>query len=84
MTDDRPLPDPRIHPILLRYSQGLVSAYDAACEIQELGLEGYHDPSAGDVVYWARATGIGIPAPSEEEARAEAAEILARFRRPDD
>ena len=81
MTDHPELSDPRIYPILLRYSRGMVSAYDAACDIQDLGLPGYHDPSAADVVVWVKAVGYGIPAPSEEEARAEAAAVLARLNR---
>ena len=74
-----PRPDERFFPILRRYSEGQVSAYDAACEIQDLGLPGFPDPSAGDVVVWARAAGFGIPTPTEEDARAEAAEILRRM-----
>lgn len=70
---------PRMLPILRRYAAGAVSAYDAACEIQELGLPGYPDPSASEVVLWARSSGIGIPTPSEEEARAEADAILKRL-----
>jgi len=61
LTDPASLPDPRIHPILKRCLQGPALADAAACEIQERDLEGYHAPSAGDVPYWARATGIGIP-----------------------
>ncbi len=78
MDDHDDLPDARIFPILRRYVAGDVSAYDAACEIQDLGLPGYHDPSAGDVVVWSRAAGFGIPTPSEEEAQAEAQQILDR------
>ena len=74
-------PDPRIHPILERYARGDVSAYDAACEVQELGLPGYDDPSASEVILWSRAAGFGIPAPSEEEARREAEEVLRRLNR---
>jgi hypothetical protein len=48
---------------------------------QDLGLPGYGDPSAGDVVFWSRAAGFGIPTPSEEEARAEAQIILDRLRK---
>lgn len=68
------------YPILARYAKGEVSAYNAACEIQDLGLPGYHDPSASEVVLWARQTGYGIPSPSEEEARAEADRILGMDR----
>jgi len=77
-------PDPRFHPILERYSRGEVSAYDAACEIQDLGIPGFEDPSASEVVLWSRMTGYGIPTPSEEEARREAEEILRRMRRADE
>lgn len=72
-------PDERFLPILKRYADGQVSAYDAACEIQDLGIPGYHDPSASEVVHWSKMTGFGIPAPTEEEAQQEAAEILARL-----
>lgn len=78
MVDPLPRPDRRLDPILLRYSRGEVSAYDAACEIQELGLAGYQDPSASEVVLWSKAVGFGIPSPPEEEARAQADEILRR------
>lgn len=71
-------PDERFFPILARYARGDVSAYDAACEIQDLGLPGYHDPSASEVVLWSKAAGFGIPSPSEAEAEAEAREILGR------
>lgn len=81
MDDHDAIPDERIFPILRRYAAGEVSAYDAACDIQALGLPGYHDPSAGDVVVWSRAAGFGIPAPSEEEAHAEARMIIDRLRR---
>lgn len=75
-------PDERFYPVLLRYSRGEVSAYDAACDIQELGVPGFEDPSASEVVLWAKLAGFGIPAPTEEEARAEADAILACLSRP--
>jgi hypothetical protein len=81
MHDLNAVPDERIFPILRRYAAGEVSAYNAACEIQDLGLPGYHDPSAGDVVVWSKSVGFGIPAPSEEEARAEAQVILDRLQK---
>lgn len=77
-------PDPRFHPILERYSRGEVSACDAACEIQDLGIPGFEDPSASEVVLWSRMAGFGIPTPSEEEAHREAEEILRRSGRSDD
>ena len=76
-----PPPDPRFYPILERYSRGELSAYDAACEIQDLKIPEFHDPSASEVVLWSKMAGYGIPAPSEEEARAEADEILRRLGR---
>jgi hypothetical protein len=75
-------PDERFFPILRRYAAGQVSAYDAACEIQDLTLPGYHDPSASEVVLWAKMAGFGIPTPTEEEAHQEAAEILERLNAP--
>lgn len=71
-------PDERIYPILRRYSEGAISAYDAACDIQDLGIPGYDDPSASEVVLWSKMAGFGIPSPTEEGATAEAAEILRR------
>jgi hypothetical protein len=78
--DMHPPLDFRLLPILRKYSSGAVSAYDAACEIQELGLPGYHDPTAGDVVAWVREAGLGPPAATREDAEAEAAAILKRMR----
>ena len=74
-------PDTRLYPILQRYAAGELSAYDAACEIQELGIPGYHDPSASEVVLWSKAAGFGIPTPTEEAAQAEAAAILDKIGR---
>ena len=76
--------DPRFYPVLRRYSQGQLSAYDAACEIQALGIPGYHDPSASEVILWARQSGYGIPAPTRAEAAAEVARILDRAPGPRD
>lgn len=81
MSDHETVPDERILPILRRYAAGEIPAYDAACEIQDLGLPGYHEPSAGDIVVWSRIAGFGIPTPSGEEAQAEARAILDRLRR---
>jgi hypothetical protein len=69
-------PDQKFFPVLKKYSEGNISAYNAACEIQEMNIPGFNDPSASEVVLWARMAGFGIPTPTEEEARAEAAEIL--------
>lgn len=76
----RPVEHPDVLAILERYGRGEVSAYDAACDVQDLGIPGLHDPTAGDVVHWARESGLGPPSPTEEEARAEADTILARMR----
>jgi hypothetical protein len=76
-----PPPDERLHPTLRKYAAGQISAYNAACEIQDLKIPGYDDPSASEVVLWAVAAGYGIPAPSEEEAQEEAARILEKFNR---
>ena len=40
-----------------RYARGEASAMDAATDIQALGLEGFHDPSASEVVLWGRKAG---------------------------
>lgn len=79
MKQSAPPPDERFYPVLERYSRGEVSAYDAACDIQELGIPGFEDPSASEVVLWAKMAGFGIPTPGEDEAQAEADAILARF-----
>ena len=71
-------PDERFYPVLKKYSEGRISAYDAACEIQDLGIPGFDDPSASEVVLWAKMTGFGIPTPTRDEAEKEAAEILRR------
>jgi hypothetical protein len=76
-----PAPDERLHPTLRKYADGQISAYDAACEIQDMRIPGYDDPSASEVILWAVAVGYGIPAPSEEEAREEATRILEKIGR---
>lgn len=72
-------PDKRFYPILKKYSEGNISAYDAACEIQDLKIPGFEDPSASEVVIWSQMAGFGIPTPSEEDAQAEADAILKKL-----
>lgn len=72
-------PDKAFYPILKKYSEGNISAYDAACEIQDLKIPGFEDPSASEVVIWSQMAGFGIPTPSEEEAQAEADAILKKL-----
>lgn len=72
-------PDERFRPVLRKYSEGRISAYDAACEIQDLHLPGFDDPSAAEVVLWTRMAGYDLPGPSAEDARREADEILRRL-----
>ena len=79
MSLSTPSPPDSFRPILERYSRGEVSAYDAACDIQDLGEPGFHDPSASEVIHWARMIGLGPPIPDEAEARAEADRILDRM-----
>ena len=71
-------PDERFLPILTRYSEGKVSAYDAACEIPKPNFRGFDDPGASEVIVRARMAGYSVPAPSREEARREAEEILPK------
>ncbi len=78
MTIETPQPDKKFYPILKQYSEGNISAMNAAYEIQQLKIAGFEDPSASEVIIWARMAGYGIPTPSEEEARAQAAEILKK------
>lgn len=80
MPVETPPPDPRFLPILERYSRGEVSAYDAACDIQDLQIPGFHDPSASEVVVWTRMVGLSLPGPTKEEAEREAEEILRRLK----
>ncbi len=69
-------PDKKFYPVLKKYSDGDISASNAAYEIYEMKIPGYEDPSASEVILWAKMAGYGIPTPSEEEAKAQAAEIL--------
>lgn len=73
-------PDPRLYPILKRYSRGEIGAANAAFEIQAMGLPGFDDPSASEVILWSISAGFGIPSPTHEEATAEADQILRRRR----
>ncbi len=54
-------PDKHFFPILKRYSEGKISAYNAACEIQDMNIPGFNDPSASEVVIWAKMAVYGIP-----------------------
>jgi len=75
-------PDPRTFPVLKRYSEGGLSAANAAFEIQAMNIPGCDDPSASEVILWTRMAGFGLPAPSREEAEREADELRrARERR---
>ena len=74
-------PDKKFFHILKQYAAGEISAMNAADNIQQLGLPGYEDPSASEVVLWSKAAGFGIPCPSEAEAQAEANAVLARLKK---
>lgn len=71
-------PDKAFYDILKKYSEGKISAYNAATEIQDRNIPGFDDPSAGEVIVWAKMAGYGIPVPSEDQARAEAAELARK------
>jgi hypothetical protein len=71
-------PDKKFYPILKKYSEGDISASNAAYEIYEMKIPGFEDPSASEVIIWAKMAGYGIPTPSEEDAKAEAAEFLKK------
>lgn len=76
-------PDAKFYPLLKKYSEGGISAMDAAYEIQQLKIPGFEDPSASEVILWAKMAGYGIPSPSKEEAEAEAAEIIKKIGKSD-
>ncbi len=78
MTAPPKQPDQKFYPVLKKYADGDISASAAADEIYEMKLPGYEDPAAGDVVAWAKLAGYGIPSPSEEDAKAEAAALLRK------
>jgi hypothetical protein len=59
-------PDERFFHILKKYSEGRISAANAAYEIQ------------AEVICWAKMVGYGIPTPSEEQAEMEAAQLLRK------
>ena len=44
-----------------------------------MGIPQFDDPSASEVILWAKAAGFGIPSPSREEAEAEAEAALRRL-----
>ncbi|MDE1154032.1 MAG: hypothetical protein PW788_15985 [Micavibrio sp.] len=71
-------PDKRLYPILEQYAAGDLSAADAAYDIQQLKIPGYEGPSASEVIIWSRMAGFGIPAPTAEEAKAEADRALRK------
>jgi hypothetical protein len=78
MTTPLAPPDKKFYPVLKKYSEGNISASSAADEIYEMKIPGYEDPSASEVILWAKMAGFGIPSPSEEEAKAEAAALLKK------
>jgi hypothetical protein len=54
-------PDERFLPILKRYSEGKVSAYDAACEIPKPNVPGFDDPGASEVIVGRGWRGTAFP-----------------------
>jgi hypothetical protein len=70
--------DERILDILKKYSEGDMSAADAAYDIQALRIPGFENPSASEVIIWSKDAGFGIPTPSDEEVQEQVARILAR------
>jgi hypothetical protein len=46
--------------------------------LQAFRLPGFENPSAAEIIVWSKATSFGIPTPTREAAREEAARILAR------
>ncbi len=83
MTTPVTQPDKKFYPVLKKYADGDISASTAADEIYEMKVPGFEDPSPGDVVAWSRLVGYGIPSPTEDEAKAEAAEMLRKRAKTD-
>ncbi len=71
-------PDPRIFDILKAYSQGQVSAANAAFDIQARGIPGLEDPSASEVILWSKMAGFGIP--DLESDAVDAASLSEKWR----
>jgi hypothetical protein len=75
-------PDARFFHILKGYAAGEVSASNAAYDIQVMGIPGYEDPSASEVVLWSKMVGYGIPTASRESAEADAERIVQKLSKP--
>ena len=73
------LPDEVLDKLRL-YASGVLSVSRAAWEIQSLGLPGFQDTAAVDVIRWGIETGIGGPWPSKEEAIAQVRKAAERQR----
>lgn len=47
--------------------------------MQALGLPGFENPSASEIILWSKEAGYGIPTPTEAKAREQAARVLSRL-----
>jgi len=56
---------------LKAYSQGQITAENAAWEIQQLNIDGFLNPSVSEVVVSSSNAGYGTPNPSDEEVAAQ-------------
>ena len=62
-----------VRTLLKAYSQGQITAENAAWEIQQLKIDGFLNPSVSEVIIWSRNAGYGIPNPPDAEVAAQVA-----------
>ena len=64
---------------LKAYSQGQITAENAAWEIQQMNTDGFLNPSVSEVIIWSRNAGYGIPNPPDSEVAAQVEKAWKRF-----
>jgi hypothetical protein len=65
--------------LLKAYSEGQITAENAAWEIQRLNINGYLNPSVSEVILWSRNAGYGIPNPPDAEVAAQVEKAWKKF-----